>query len=215
MLSHFFVIYIFTLSTISVLGIIRYSYLDTGLRIFLYLMIFTLMSEITAFAMEKSRLPKTPVFHTYAVIHIAVLSYYFVRSNSLKTYSWTLPIFAAFSILIGVSNLLFFQPIKTLNSNTILFDCFLSITLSLSSLLLIAKNDVIKDIFTFPHFYIWTSTLILWTSTFFFWALLSHLHPYKDTLNLLQTILNILIYGIIAFVFFKTKRWKKYQIDVN
>jgi hypothetical protein len=208
------IIYLLVLSAVTIIGALRYRYLDKGLVLFFYLMLVTLVSELTAYYFVKHGISKTPIFHIYAVIHISGIIYFFVYSNSIRIHKLMLLLVILSPPLLGLVNVFCFQPLQTINSNTILFDCFLSICLSLYSLFLIGKNDDIRDVFLSPHFYIWTSTLMLWTSTFFFWALLSHLNAYKVNLLLLQTIINILIYCIVAFAFYKTKNVKLADITI-
>src|SRR5690606_13108066 len=140
---------------------------------------------------------------------LALTAYFFLYSTTIRARTWLLIVIALASIVLGIGNLLLFQPIMTYNTNMLMIECILTIGMALYALFDMMKKDEIIDILNHPHFRIWTALLILWTGTFFFWAFLSYLKNNNKQvyilLSVVQASLNILVYAFMGYTFYKIK----------
>jgi hypothetical protein len=89
-----------------------------------------------------------------------------------------------------------------------LLEGFCIITRSLYYIYWLLKNDIVRNVFTAPHFWIAISFLTIWSMTLFFWGFIITLYgtqwAYTNMIMYLQVTLNIIIYsgiGVILFLY--------------
>jgi len=110
--------------------------------------------------------------------------------------------------ILAFLNEIFFQHINNLNSNFIIFESFIVVSMSLYALYRILINDEIQAVVRYPHFWVWTSLLFYFSCSFFFWPCIKILYKQKSHyygfIVSLQVIMNMVAYaGIgLTFIFF-------------
>jgi hypothetical protein len=106
----------------------------------------------------------------------------------------------------GVGNILFFQPLSTLNTNMIMLESLCFVTLSLYFIYRIIKQDLAENILYYPHFWMCIIWLVLWSSSLFFWAFVKVLYrghwKYIQTAMHCEAIINAIVYTGIGTVLF-------------
>src|ERR1035438_728139 len=120
-------IYVLILYITVLIGLFHYSIIDNTTKIIFWLLVWTCISEtftITITVGNKSfsiiSKYKFPFYHFYAIILIIFMSLYFLRVLKVAHYMKLAFIIAVIWVIIGILNCIFFQPLNTLNLNTIL-----------------------------------------------------------------------------------------------
>ncbi len=151
---------------------------------------------------NKQYLTKTVISHLYSIIEAMILSSYFIYAN--KSYHHRKFIIAAlvFWPSLGLLNIAFLQPVNGLNSNVILLESFIFITLSLYSIYALLKDEMVFGLRHNSQFQFSIISLVMWSSTLFFWATIRILYrnrwPHVHTLMDIQVIINTLAYLAIT-----------------
>lgn len=200
-------VYLCVLGLCILAGIFSFKFIDKGLRIFFVLIVITFISELVSLKIKEKLGTKAPVYHFYNVIQLSFIGIYFLYTVCIKPKFIQMAGIILGSSIIGVVNLLFFQPLLTVNTNMLIVECILIIGMALFSLFTFLKAEDETNPVRKPHFQIWMALLILWSSSFFFWALLSYLKQmrseYYTWISAVQTSINIIVYAWIGIVFFK------------
>lgn len=210
MFSLILIVYLIILGVDVTIGLLKYNILDRPLRVMFWMLFFCLVSEIVSSFLYTRIHTKAPVYHFFSIVELTTLTYYFLFIIKAKPPKWLLVFIPAVSILLGLSNLLFFQPLRVYNTNMLLIESVVISGMALYALFVIMKRDEILDLISYPHFRISIAVLILWTATFFFWAFLSYLKKsspdYYRIVALGQSMLNIATYSFIGYAYYKYKR---------
>jgi len=193
-----------------VVSLLRYKFYDNALKIVSALMIITFLNELISLVVSYVFKTKSFIFHFYNIIELTLYIYYFINFIYEKPKKWSLPIAFLISAVLGIGNLVFYQPLHKLNTNMLMIECTICIFMSLYALFVLFKSDKILNIYD-SHLLIWSSILILMTGTFFFWAgfeTLVQQHPtYKMPLYEIQSYINITAYaGICAGLLLSPKK---------
>jgi len=176
------------------------------MRIIYFLIVLTLISESISFILVKTHkyADRPKVYHIYAIVDIILVTIYYLKTIWPKRYKLFFFITIIVWPTIGFLNL-YIQPYTKVNTNMLLIECFVVIIMSLHSLYKILINDALMNVTSYPHFWVWICFLFLWCSTFFFWAFFDELmitHPtYRNTLNYINGLTNILVYSGIGASF--------------
>lgn len=202
------ILYEITLLMALAIGIYRYKYLDSVMKMVVVLLTLTTLSEsITFITLQTESFDiRNAIFHVFSIIEIFCISLFFIRylkpNNEIKLIVFT----ALFWVTIGLINIYYLQPLKTLNSNMLMFESFGTITLCLFTIYRQIKNNETQSLFRKPPLQIVFLWLVSWSTTFFFWAFIEVLYnqawTYSSTIINGHIILNIFIYTGIAAVFY-------------
>jgi hypothetical protein len=155
------------------------------------------------------------IYHLYVIILSFLLTLYFITILKSPKRKALIILSAVFWPLTGIVNFTFFQPINILNTNMILFESFFFITLSLYFIYRVIKDDLVENLFLYPHFWVCILLLVLWCSSFFLWAFLNIL--YRDHWQYLmlvlhvEAIINCIVYTGLAWTLFFFN--KKMEVD--
>jgi hypothetical protein len=208
-----FYLCLFSMIIASMAGLFKYKYLDTAMRLLVASLILTSISEICCYvAVIYARyLLRCNIYHFYDIIQSILTTAYFIYAIKPHHYRKLLLLNFIFWPAIGISNIIFFQPLGTLNTNMLMVESFVFITLSLYFIYLTLKNDKVANIFKDAYFRIAVIILCLWSSSFFFWALVDFLFQgkwkYADVTMYLQSLIEAMAYfGIAATLYFYDKR---------
>jgi len=196
--------YLFVLFTGTIVGIINLKFFDPLTKIIFILLFVTGLSEVICRITYHLHYGKNMVYHFDCIIESLLITIYFIKTIRIKNSNfWIFFSIIAWPIL-GTLNCIFFQPLKSLDSNIIFLENFSIITMSLYALYSILLNENLTFVIRHPHFWFWTCFLILSCGTFFFWAYLvisNYKGKYLNFLQYFQVTVNILVYAVIALVF--------------
>ena len=203
----------------AIIGIIRYKQLDISLKILVLLLIISSISDLSCFMaiiLEKFSFRST-IFHFYNIIQGIFLTIYFLTNIKPNYNKIHLILIVLFWVSAGVLNFIFFQPLGTLNSNMLMLESFIFITLSLYYMYITMKNDRIGNIFRHTHFILSFILIVYWSTTFFFWACLKILYSnhWKYIMNFMyfESVIEILVFlSISATLFYYSKQNKMHEI---
>lgn len=164
-------IYLLLLAGVSIIGIKRYSTLDTPAKIIIVLLILTSISETLAYFFSTSYKNNLFIYHIYNPIQLFILSVF---------YNFTISFFKRYNIgyIIGTIGLLvsilisvLFQNPKTeFNTYFLVLESILVIGMTLSYFYDFLNTTHKNKQFTTPYFWITCLLLIYWSFTFFRWS---------------------------------------------
>ncbi len=184
----------------TLIGVIRYKQYSYSMKIIVWGLIITFLSEIAGYIAintHKYELRYT-FYHFYDIIESVITTSYFIFAFKPVNPIKLMKINALIWPVIGIYNMLFLQPINVLNTNMLMVESFVFISLSLFSIYIIIRQDKVENIFKFPHFWMAVLYLISWSTTFFFWAFVNSLYKgewkYSDVATYLQSIIEGLFY---------------------
>ncbi len=197
----------------AIAGIARYRYMETSLRIITIMLVITSVSELccSVAGMYQKYFIKLSIYHFYNIIQASLISAYFIYAIAPRRMNSILTISSMLWIAAGIANLLFLQPLGTLNSNMLVLESFGFVTMSLYFIYYILKNDLAGNIFRFVHFRMAFILLVYWSSTLFFWAFVK-IFWYDHwqhilTLMYIQSVIEIIVYtGIAATLYYSGKK---------
>jgi hypothetical protein len=174
----------------------------------------TTVSEICSYLLTFNNLYRVryALYHGYNVAQAVIISSYYIAlvavNNKRKLFVWSTIIW----LLTGLLNMLFLQPLNSLNNNILMIESFSFITMSLFVVYRRLRDSRSNHIFRDSHFQIAGVFLILWSSSYFFWAFVKILYgarwPYMKTVMHVMEIINIGVYsgfGLILFFYPKNK----------
>jgi hypothetical protein len=193
-------------------GIFRFRRLDKASSILFLILPLTLLEEIIALVFTIKRGNNMPVYHIYAPVYLVIVAAYF--NTSIDTFKGKkLGIYVGIvSVLLGIINPIFFQPLDTLNSYYLMFAGFTIISMSVYSFYRILENDD-SDTLKNPHFWFSFVLLFFWSTTFINWTLyrllgqkMIQLMPYIGGALLLISTITYLSLGLIYFWYPKRKQ---------
>lgn len=194
-------------------GIINFRVYDTGVRILLFLLTITLVSELMSLFLLETKERRYTAYHFYNVMELSVLSLYFLKVTGLYKL-WRFLSLAVLFIVAGILNAVYLQPIHTLNSNFLSLESFLVICMSLYSIYKMLLNDEIDNIAFYPHFWISAFLLLYFSTTFVYWSFIKMLYatrsPYYTLAEYIEIIMNIVCYtGLFFILIYYRKMIKK------
>lgn len=192
----------------SIIGATRYRRLDNALRFIAIFLGLTLVSESASYVLVELKEfgVRNAFFHIYSILQLLLVSLFFIFT--IKPYHYRKLAAATILLcpLIGILNIVFFQPIDKLDTNMLMFESFIINTMSLYLLYRQVKSKKAQNIFKYPHLRIALLLLLQWSSTFFFWALVPVLDDsnweYLKLATYIHAIINILVYSGIALVLY-------------
>ncbi len=205
-----FVIYLSVVFLAILGGIYKLKGKDQASKILVLLLCLTLLTEFTAYWAAIKFRNNMFVYHFFAPIQLIVLGIYFDNIDAHKKRRIGFFI-GTLGAIIAIVNTIYFQPLKMLNSNFLLFEGLIIMGLALYSFQHILTNEKI-DIYKYGHFWIIVILIFFWSVTYTIWALysvvgLKKLFVMPIVTHLLWSV-NIVTYLAIGFVllYFSGKR---------
>ncbi len=212
MLSVIFYIYLSTIAFAVIAGYANYAKYSIGVKVIVNLLGITLASESATLLLPFVNRGKEAVYHFYSIVEISAITIFFLESVKPRNYKKLKVPAIIFWAIIGITNLIYFQKISSLNSNMLVIESVVIIALSLIALYKIFIDDSIIKITLNTNFWIWVCFLMLWTTTFLFWTFFDELvrkrNPYQHILLAIQGIVNVAVYAGIGISLLVTRNAK-------
>ncbi len=191
-------------------GIRKLNHKDSSYKILIGLLCLTFISELTSYWAAIKIQNNMFVYHFFAPLQLIILGKYFdsINHNKKQKIGFIIGIIGA---IIAVVNTIYFQPLKILNSNFLLFEGLVIMGLSLYTFQGILTNEKI-DIYKYGHFWMIVIFIFFWSITYTWWALYTVLQEKERflLLNVTQVLwaVNIITYSAIGFVliYFSSER---------
>jgi len=202
-LGHY--IYFTSLLFAGVYGVYRFHKLDTPARILVVLVCCDFINEIIAYYLAKKYHNNLPLYSIYSLIEFAFICVYFNETIDIFNKKKIGFYIGTIGVTLGVCNIIFFQPLNSLNSYFLLFEAILVIGMSLFAFFrLLLKEDTLQ-VFRYSHFWLTTILIFFWSSTFLYWGLIDYitlrLPQVVLKINFAELIVAILTYGSIGCIF--------------
>lgn len=205
-----FYLYISVLFLAILGGIYKLSEKDKASKVLVILLSLTLVSECTAhWAAVKFR-NNMFVYHFFAPVQLILLGIYFDFIGRVRKRKIGLMI-GVLSAIVAIVNTIYFQPLKILNSNFLLFEGIIIMGLALYNFQGILTDETI-NIYKYGHFWTIVILIFFWSVTYTTWALYSVLQVKKlfliPYISHVLWAINILTYSAMGFVllYFSGKR---------
>jgi len=208
-----FILCYLSILTATITAIACYKRLNNAFRVIALLLLLTSVSELVCFVAvcyERYVLRYT-IYHFYSIIQAFLISSYFIYAIK-PLYNRKLLLAAALCwVTVGSVNILFFQPLKELNTNMLMVESLVFITISLYFIYITLKNNVVQNIFRYPYFWMAVIWLVTWSTSISFWAFVKIIYKGQgDFIKIaitVQAIIEILSYlGIAATVYLFNKQ---------
>lgn len=206
-----FLIYLSVLFLSILGGIYKLKYKDKASRILVGLLCLTLVSEFTAYWAAVKFQNNMFVYHFFAPVQLIIIGIYFDNIDCFKRKQKIGLLIGMLGAIIAVVNTVFFQPLKTLNSNFLLFEGLIIMGLALYSFQRILTDEKL-DIYKYRHFWMIVILIFFWSVTYTTWSLYSVLGVkklfLKPYISYVIWTVNIITYSAMGFVllFFSDKR---------
>lgn len=203
-------IYLAVLLFAVLVGIWRLKGKDYSYKILVGLLCVTFISEFTAYWAAIKIQNNMFVYHFFAPIQLIILGKYFDGISQDKKQNIGITI-GIIGVIIAVINTVYFQPLKILNSNFLLFEGLVIMGLSLYTFQGILTNEKI-DIYRYGHFWMIVIFIFFWSITYTWWALYTVLQVnervFLSNVTKVLWFVNIITYSAMGFVllYFSSKR---------
>lgn len=202
----------FLLIVTMTIGVFRYPRLDGPMRILVVLLVITACVEIAAYIsiLHQNVLIKGSLYHVFNIVEGILGTAFFLNCIRPRRYRGLMLLSITAWPLAGMLNMVFLQPPDNTNSNMLMLESSVVITMCLYFIYWLLRNEQVVNIFLYPHFWVAMLWLVLWSSTFFFWAFIVILYKqrwqYLQFAISMQAVMNMLVYtGIAAVLFFYPK----------
>lgn len=210
---YYFYFYDFLLLIIAVVALVNFKKYDQALKVFCGLIVITTIAELTALYFSHFYHYNAPVYAIFDIVQMALTCIYFNYSIDYF-YKYKLGYhFAAFSIVIGILNIIYLEPINTFSSYYMIYECLGCISMSLFSFFRLLLHHEQLRIKYYVHFWIPVCLVFLWSVTFFYWTLHEYFNEIgKQNLQLMAfiiTTINIITYSSIGFLFYYYPKMKE------
>ena len=206
-----------SICVVALVCCLLYNKLTRPLKIFTQAMFLTFANELISYlaGIYKVYSIRYVANHICDIVLLCIVTSYFLSLQPTRNQNALSLSNLIFWPLLGLINILFFQPITQLNSNILILQCFWFISLSLNLIYITIKNDVVENILSYTHFQICVIWLLLWSSSLFFWAFLKVLYrgnwEFMTTALHVKALINCFCYLGLAFVMYKSGKTKLYH----
>jgi len=200
----------------TITAITYYKRLNNAFRIIALLLLLTSVSELVCFiavCYERYVLRYT-IYHFYSIIQAFLITSYFIYAIKPFYNRKLILVSAVCWVAVGSINICFFQSLNELNSNMLMVESLVFITISLYFIYITLKNNMVQHIFRFPHFWMAVIWLVTWSTSISFWAFVKIIYRGQgDFIKIaitVQAIIEILSYlGIAATIYLFNKQMLK------
>ncbi|XZF13922.1 hypothetical protein ACTHGU_19230 [Chitinophagaceae bacterium MMS25-I14] len=154
-----------------------------------------------------------PVYAIYSLFEFGMISAYFNYSIDIFRKKNAGLWIGAAGIIIGILNIIFLQPVYTLNSYFLFFEGIFIISMALFSFFrLLLMQDELK-LHTYHHFWFAVILSFFWSITFLNWGMydyfLQKMPSFNWIINRSILVVNIITYLSFAFVFLYYPKMKQ------
>jgi hypothetical protein len=188
----------------TITAITYFKRLNNAFRIIALLLLLTSVSELVCFIVvlyENYGLRYT-IYHFYGIVQAFLISSYFIYAIKPVYHRKLMVAAGIFWIAVGGINICFFQPLQALNTNMLMVESFVFITISLYFIYITLKRDAVQHIFRYPYFWMAVIWLVTWSTSISFWAFVKIIYrgqgEFIKIAITVQSIIEILSYLSIA-----------------
>jgi hypothetical protein len=165
----------------------------------------TFLNECVAFAFAKLFGNNMPVYGVFNLIQMTLLGLYFNRAiDRFRARNIGLKL-ALVGVLIGLANLIFFQPLTAFNSYFLLLESIAVISFCLFLFARLMLQPEGGPVLSNPHFWIATILTFFWSVTFFYWGVREYIiaahHDKFWIAGVLLIVVNMVTYAGLGAVF--------------
>ena len=183
----------------SIIGVFFFKKVSNSLKLIIFLLVLTCVTETVQRLLKVQHINGAFLYHLYSVFEGSILAIFLMRLVlARKSHRLELMVVAGW-IVVGISNVIYLQPLAVFNSNVLLLE---SISLTILSATAIYQLTIKEDNHT-PSFIVAATLLAYWSSGFFFWGyyeLIYNKHwRYVDAVRVVQVSINILTYAFLGF----------------
>lgn len=203
-------IFLALLIGVSILSLVHFRHFDTPIKLISYYVIICTVVELIAHYCAIKYSNNLIVYNIFSPIQLTLISlfYGYTLINIRKS---TIIVISLANFLLAAINASFLQsPIHTLNTNFLLFESFIIISLSLYFLYhYLAASQRVSKALT-PHFIVSCLLLVFWSFTFFHWlsrmAMPNVIDKHIEWLKYLLWAISLITYLGFGLVFLFYKR---------
>ena len=182
------------------------------MKIVVLILVLTWSVEVTALIaiLTKHYFVKNVIYHVFNIVQLILVTNFFLEINKPGHHKILRRINYVIWPVLGTGNVVLFQPINGLNTNTLMLESFAVISMSLWTIYVALKQSDTTNIFN--NLFFWVSFLLLieWSSTFFFWAFVKLLNrndwPYMKTATNACNVINIITYTGIGIILLLSRK---------
>lgn len=157
-----------------IISLSRFRILDRAAKILCINFGLSLLAEALALYAAYRYHNNMPVYAIYNIVEMVLVCLYFNYSTGLQKNNIGI-ILAAFSVVIGVLNLSFYQPLDTLNNNFIYYEGILIIAMCMYAMVEELRKSEKKVTPLGVHFFVAAIYMIFWMISFVHWGLYEYL----------------------------------------
>ena len=182
---------------------------DRNVRFMSHLLGITAIIELASLIYAKRYHNNMPIYAVFNPVNCMLTCFYFNEAIDVFRRRHVGFIIGIVSLAVGITNLVFLQPINHLNNYYLFFEGILIISLSLLSYtrLTLAQYNNEKDVPLYHNLHFWIASILtfFWTTTFLSWGLYEFLSVKSPAsmwlINLLIITVNIITYGSFSILF--------------
>ncbi len=189
----------------AIISILRFKKVSKPIKVLSILLCTTLINELLSLYLTFKYKNNSFSFHFFNVIELYLITMYFLCLLQPKKIKIYILFISFFYPLFEYLNIIYLQPLSTLNSNFITFETFLTIGLSLYSLYRLLLKDLVNPILKYSHFWFCSIILMYFSCSFCLWPLIKMLYNqkssyYRIAINI-HVVINIFTYLGLGLTF--------------
>lgn len=204
-----FVVYLFLILIIFLLGVDKYNKNSKPYRVLTVLFGLTLISEMFSRIIIDLAGKSMPVYHVFVPVQFLLLSLVYYYFSLFKRRKIVYIVLVTAFLLFCFLNVIYFQTLNQFPSNTLLCSSMVMVLLALLSLKKIFDTDTNRNLFQNPAFLFNCAILLFYTTTFLFWSFYNILIRSHISTKPFATVIyfvNILFYLILGYSAFLDRK---------
>lgn len=191
----------------AVAGIAKWGAVARGVRYLVFLMIVTLVTEGFSYALFITHRydARSAIYHLFNPLQGMLFSAFLLSIMGVTLTKIRLLSIVTAWIMVAALNVLFFQKVRSFNSNVLIVESVLFIAASLYCIYDLLRTGDDMNLLRQPNVRLVFVTLTLWSATFFFWPAINILFKmhwkHVGTVMSTQLLFNFVIYLSFGFTF--------------
>jgi len=165
-----FSIYLFVLLFSSIVSIASVNHVTKAMRVLVFLLPLTLISESISFIMRLNRHNPNLVVQIFNPIELFLFIVFFFWVNKVPRMKVTLVFSGGVSLFVELLDVVFMQSKNGFNSNFELFASTVLSSIGMFTMFRLLKSDDFLLTISFLDFWATAFVLFFWCGTFFFWG---------------------------------------------
>ena len=212
MITLIYYVYLILLMLTCAISVFRFRKSELPLQILAVFLIVTFVTEVLAFLFARWQGNNMPVYGVYALLQSFLICAYFNYSIAVFRVGNTGIKIGGLSLLVGIANSIWLQPLNGSNIYFLYFEGILTIALVLFSFARLMLEESDQRLSSNPHFWIGITLVFFWSLTFCNWALYEYVfvkhNDYYWVVSLASLFINIITYSGLGLVFLFYPKWQ-------